>query len=63
MRWPNNERLLTLTGCLIFLFYAIWGGIKYPDQLPAIAREALFLIIAYNLGHKRGKLEQTGIEK
>ena len=63
MGWPNNERLLTLTGCLIFAFYAIWGGIKYPDQLPAIAREALFLIIAYSLGKNRGKLEQTGVDK
>ena len=61
MEWPNNERLLTLTGCLILAFYAIWGGIKYPDQLPAIAREALFLIIAYNLGKKRGEFKQTGI--
>ena len=63
MGWFSNERLLTLAGCLIFMFYAIWGGIKYPDQLPAIAREALFLIIAYNLGQKRGKLEQARIDK
>ena len=63
MGWPNNERLWTLSGCLIFAFYAIWGGIKYPDQLPAISREALFLIIAYNLGKGRGKIEQTKVDK
>ena len=49
----SNERILIITGCLIWFVIAVWGSVTGHRQCISVAENGLLVLIVFVFGGKK----------